>query len=153
MKRSLRDLLGKCGLVLSGFQPGGPQEGGEAEASSTSPKEEEKEERKAKAASADPKEEKEKEGRTEFAEAVVYPVEPGELFGEDLREGSPASGSAQPEDEEAQRARPLRSPPVPTPQMVAGHEVTHIPYRAWCPACVAGRGRVRLIPKRQYFEI
>ena len=25
--------------------------------------------------------------------------------------------------------------------MVAEHEVTHIPYRSWCPACVAGRGR------------
>eukprot|EP00439_Symbiodinium_sp_Y106_P005152 s6843_g1.t1 len=24
---------------------------------------------------------------------------------------------------------------------VAEHEVTHIPYRSWCPACVAGRGR------------
>ena len=60
---------------------------------------------------------------------------------EDPQEAEPASGSASVGQEEAQSAKPLRAPPVPTPQMIAEHELTHIPYRSWCPACVAGRGR------------
>ena len=83
-----------------------------------------------------------------FPEPEVFPIhsdgeeDEAQPFGdEDPSQVEPGSGSAQPGGEEAQRARPLRAPPVPTPQMVAEHEVTHIPYRAWCPACVAGRGR------------
>ena len=82
-----------------------------------------------------------------FPEPEVFPIhsegeeDEAQPFGEEPRQTEPASGSAQPGGEEAQRARPLRAPPVPTPQMVAEHEVTHIPYRSWCPACVAGRGR------------
>ena len=45
------------------------------------------------------------------------------------------------EDEEAQVARPLPAPDQPTEQMIREHEVSHIPYRAWCTACLRGRGR------------
>ncbi|CAE7551092.1 unnamed protein product [Symbiodinium sp. CCMP2592] len=83
-----------------------------------------------------------------FPEPEVFPIhsdgeeDEARPFGNgEPRQAEPASGSAQPGGEEAQRAKPLRAPPVPTPQMVAEHEVTHIPYRSWCPACVAGRGR------------
>ena len=35
-----------------------------------------------------------------------------------------------------------RGPTTPTPEMVEAHEAAgHIPYRSWCRACVAGRGR------------
>ena len=42
---------------------------------------------------------------------------------------------------EAQRAKGLRQPRKPTPQEVHEHELTHLPYRDWCPICVQGRGR------------
>ena len=34
-----------------------------------------------------------------------------------------------------------RQPHQPTAQEILDHEVTHEPYRDWCPACVAGSGR------------
>ena len=47
-----------------------------------------------------------------------------------------------PEDQEdGQPAQPLARPDRPTPEMIAAHEVSHLPYRSWCRACVAGRGR------------
>ena len=45
------------------------------------------------------------------------------------------------EADEAQLAQPLSTPDQPTEQMIREHEVSHIPYRAWCTACVRGRGR------------
>ena len=45
------------------------------------------------------------------------------------------------DDEEGQPAQPLARPDRPTPEMVAAHEVSQLPYRSWCRACVAGRGR------------
>ena len=58
-----------------------------------------------------------------------HPEEPGE--------------EEQPEDESEEAARPriLRDPGDPTPQEVDEHNVTHMPYRAWCRHCVAGRGK------------
>ena len=56
--------------------------------------------------------------------------------------GEAASASAQaPAEEEGQQAHPLARPDRPTPEMIAAHEVSHVPYRSWCRACVAGRGR------------
>lgn len=39
---------------------------------------------------------------------------------------------------------PLRvtSPKKPSPEEVAAHELTHLPFRSWCSHCVRGRGRV-----------
>eukprot|EP00973_Karenia_brevis_P043295 6000319-Karenia_brevis.AAC.1 len=34
-----------------------------------------------------------------------------------------------------------RSPEQPTRDEVEQHNSHHEPYRSWCPACVAGRGR------------
>ena len=30
-------------------------------------------------------------------------------------------------------------PPEPTPEMINRHNLTHLPYRSWCPHCVAAR--------------
>ena len=30
-------------------------------------------------------------------------------------------------------------PPTPSPQLVARHNLTHLPYASWCPHCVAAR--------------
>ena len=55
-------------------------------------------------------------------------------------------GDAEQEPEQAAKdegfaARALPAPPQPTPEMVASHNVSHIPFRSWCSHCVRGRGR------------
>ena len=42
---------------------------------------------------------------------------------------------------EARPATTLRSPTTPSPQEVAQHNLTHMPYRSWCPICVQSKGR------------
>ena len=41
--------------------------------------------------------------------------------------------------EEAVVSKPARDPGMPTQAEVHEHEATHLPYRSWCPVCVAGR--------------
>ena len=41
--------------------------------------------------------------------------------------------------EEARAAKLARSPKAPTIAERLAHEATHLPYRSWCDACVAGR--------------
>ena len=40
-----------------------------------------------------------------------------------------------------QQAKPLPIPAKPTPEMIAAHEVSHLPFRSWCSHCVRGRGK------------
>ena len=42
----------------------------------------------------------------------------------------------QQEHHEAHRARGLRQPQQPTPQKIAEQNLTHLPYKKWCPICV-----------------
>ena len=37
----------------------------------------------------------------------------------------------------------------PTPQQIAEHNLTHLPYRNWCPICVQGKGRQDNYKKQQ----
>ena len=53
------------------------------------------------------------------------------------------------EDHEGHRARGLRQPQQPTPQQIAEHNLTHLPYRNWCPICVQGKGRQDNYKKQQ----
>ena len=41
----------------------------------------------------------------------------------------------------AKTARTLRSPEPPTDAARMAHNATHVPFRDWCPFCVASRGR------------
>ena len=41
--------------------------------------------------------------------------------------------------EEAILCKPCRDPGAPTQAEIDAHEATHLPYRSWCPVCVAGR--------------
>ena len=52
------------------------------------------------------------------------------------------------EHHEAHRARGLRQPQQPAPQ-IAEHNLTHLPYRNWCPICVQGKGRQDNYKKQQ----
>ena len=42
---------------------------------------------------------------------------------------------------EAKTARSLRTPEPPTDPARTAHNATHVPFRYWCPICVASRGR------------
>ena len=67
------------------------------------------------------------------------PLEPEER--RDL--GDPAGHSA-----EAQDARVKSSPARPSADEVARHDVTHVPYRSWCPICVAASAREDRHPRQ-----
>ena len=45
------------------------------------------------------------------------------------------------EGEESTKAKALRQPYQPTPEEIAEHELTHIPFRDWCVHCMKGRGQ------------
>jgi len=48
------------------------------------------------------------------------------------------------EEETPQEARPpkaLADPRKPTLAEVQAHNLTHLPYRSWCPHCVRGKGK------------
>ena len=42
---------------------------------------------------------------------------------------------------EAKTARTQRTPEPPTDAARMAHNATHVPFRDWCPICVASRGR------------
>ena len=58
-------------------------------------------------------------------------------------EGAETSGPASVEEDMVQEAEGLKSVPAPVPpstEEVESHNVSHLPLRSWCSACVRGRG-------------
>ena len=53
------------------------------------------------------------------------------------------------ESEEAKTPEVLRDPGAPTPKEVEQHNVTHLPFRSWCPHCVSGKAQDRSHKKRE----
>ena len=45
------------------------------------------------------------------------------------------------EDKTSMPPRMLSSPSMPSRQEIQEHNVTHIPFRSWCPFCVAGKSK------------
>ena len=45
------------------------------------------------------------------------------------------------EEEEGRKGFGMTTPPMVSRKEREEHELTHIPYRSWCPHCVRGRGR------------
>ena len=74
--------------------------------------------------------------------AEVVPVRPWEVCGVD-GEDEFLEIKLDVEEEEAREPRTLRDPGAPTEAEVEQHNVTHLPFRAWCPACVEGKARDR----------
>ena len=60
-----------------------------------------------------------------------------EIVAEDPKEESQESG-----EEEGRQVEMLPAPHTPSKQEIQEHEISHWPYRDWCPDCVRGRGRV-----------
>ena len=45
------------------------------------------------------------------------------------------------EVEEARKPVALRDPGAPTQAEIDSHNLTHLPFRGWCPACVTGKAK------------
>ena len=45
------------------------------------------------------------------------------------------------ESEEAAKVRLLPSPTPPSRQEMLEHNISHMPFRSWCPHCVAGKAK------------
>ena len=43
------------------------------------------------------------------------------------------------EAEEGQAAKGVKKPTLPSQVVIAQHNLTHVPYRNWCPHCVKGK--------------
>eukprot|EP00969_Alexandrium_andersonii_P317832 14039905-Alexandrium_andersonii.AAC.1 len=43
------------------------------------------------------------------------------------------------EEQEVQRPRMMRKPQEPTRKEWEEHQLTHMPFRDWCPFCVRGK--------------
>ena len=41
----------------------------------------------------------------------------------------------------ARRPVKIQDPKLPSAEEVSEHSLTHLPYRAWCPYCVRGKGK------------
>ena len=52
------------------------------------------------------------------------------------------------EPQQAQRAKGMKAPQQPTRQERLEHELTHLPYRSWCPICVKSKGRTDNHPRQ-----
>ena len=59
---------------------------------------------------------------------------------EEEKEELMTDGGAEEEMTEESSAKVARAPTVPSRWEKERHEVAHIPFRSWCPTCVAGRG-------------
>jgi hypothetical protein len=43
------------------------------------------------------------------------------------------------EEHEAKKPKAVRDPGSPTEEMIKEHDLTHLPYRSWCPQCIQGK--------------
>ena len=51
--------------------------------------------------------------------------------------------------EEARKPKLLRDPGAPSFEQIEDHNPTHLPFRAWCPACVAGKAKDKMHLKQK----
>ena len=87
-------------------------------------------------------------GRDRFDHGRIKEVAP--LDGEtgdvvfEQGEGQEAEGADEPEfevdEEEAHSAGVQRTPVLPSQNEIDEHNLTHLPFRDWCPFCIRGRG-------------
>ena len=84
---------------------------------------------------------------SEVASRAVSPIEVeiGDMDEEDFEEikCEESEERQERESEEAREPIVLRDPGAPSPQEVEQHDVTHTPFRSWCPHCVNGKAKDR----------
>ena len=74
-------------------------------------------------------------GSTNFEEDISYKYE---YIEDDAQEA-----------QQATKARAIPAPRQPTPQERMEHNLTHLPYRTWCPICTKSKGRADNHPQQQ----
>ncbi len=47
------------------------------------------------------------------------------------------------QEEERDEAKTRKDPGQPTREEINRHNITHLPYRSWCPICVKAKGKIR----------
>ena len=72
-------------------------------------------------------------------------VQRGMLFnqeerGDDEEEKGEGKDAGQEDVQDVKPAVQMKRPYTPTQQEIDEHMPLHLPYRAWCPHCVAGKG-------------
>ena len=70
-------------------------------------------------------------------------VRPVTIAEPSLGEGAKTSGPASVDEEmvqEAEELKPVSAPILPSKAEVESHNVSHLPFRSWCSACVRGPG-------------
>ena len=72
-----------------------------------------------------------------------FPVRPWEVCGMDGEEFRDIELEVENESEEARVPKVFRDPGAPTESEIEQHNVTHLPFRAWCPSCVEVKARDR----------
>ena len=78
------------------------------------------------------------------SEVPFFPVRPcmcevGEMDNEDFADIECEEQAS----EEARLPEVLRDPGAPTAKELEEHNTTHLPFRSWCPHCVAGKAQDR----------
>ena len=68
---------------------------------------------------------------------------------EDALSQERATGTRTEEGEEGRAGIPLTAPPKVSKQEREEHELTHTPFRAWCPFCVMGTRQASVTRERQ----
>ena len=75
--------------------------------------------------------------KSEADERVVAPVCDTDKIEE---RDDPEEEVVELQPEEVEKLQPARSPIRPSAAEIEEHRLTHLPFRAWCGECVAGRG-------------
>ena len=82
--------------------------------------------------------------RSMFVDNLVSPLNYEDVKIEDAGEGEmPEFEVDDSDEEEEKKVRMMRDPGAPTQAQIDAHNMTHLPFRAWCPACVAGTAKDR----------
>ena len=62
-------------------------------------------------------------------------------MGQPLWLKSASVGHSVSQEEEGREMRIIKDPGEPTEREIEEHELTHVPFRAWCKACVRGKAQ------------
>ena len=83
-------------------------------------------------------EEKKLGGQNEFKHETIRPDENmcGECNVDDVENEEAEEVEGEDADEEAQAAKIARVSDMPSQEEVEMHNLSHLPYRSWCPHCV-----------------
>ena len=82
-------------------------------------------------------------GQDEFKRETIRPNKNkcGECNVDDVENEEVAEAEGDDSAEEAQAAKIARVSDMPSQEEVEIHNLSHLPYRSWCPHCVKGKAK------------